>query len=100
MARMDREFFGVWVVLATSFVVGELGSFGSGVAVPSHNRRSSGVRIQSERGSALVLPLQGLTGKGASINRRLEYEARWEDARMTLHDDLLTKGCAFLNLAS
>lgn len=58
--------------------------------------------IQSERGSALVLPLEESKRSGGNVDRRfkerrrgLEYEAEWQDARMTLHDDLLTKGCIF-----
>lgn len=63
-------------------------------------RVESNRSIQSERGSALVLPLVESKRSGANVDRRfsegrrgLEYEAEWQDARMTLHDDLLTKGC-------
>lgn len=55
--------------------------------------RSNGVRILSERGAALVLPLVGSERTDGRRGRALE-----EDARMTLHDDLLTKGCAFQTL--
>lgn len=100
-----REFVGVLVILAV--ILTELSSFGFGVSVDFDNpsgygRRSQQVRIHSEHGSALVLPLEESKQKGAVMDRRfkerrrgLEYEAEWEDARMTLHDDLLTKGCDF-----
>jgi hypothetical protein len=95
MACLNRELLGVLVVVAASFVVGELAS-GAFVEAQA-NPRSNGVRIQTARGSALVLPLEGLKRNGV-VNRRLEYEAQWDDARMTLHDDLLTKGCALKSL--
>lgn len=93
MAGLDCEFSWVLVALAMSFVVAEFGSFGSGAPMEVRNPRASAVEIRSERGSALVLPLEGLRRPGA-VNRRLEYEAQWEEARMALHDDLLTKGFA------
>lgn len=51
-------------------------------------------RVQSVRGSALVLPL---TGFESSPDRHHRGRALGQDARMTLHDDLLTKGCVILN---
>lgn len=46
-------------------------------------------RVQSVRGSALVLPL---TGFEPSADHHYRGRALGQDARMTLHDDLLTKG--------
>ncbi|XP_024381443.1 aspartic proteinase nepenthesin-1 isoform X2 [Physcomitrium patens] len=59
----------------------------------SGSRGSTGVRIESERGSALVLPLTR-SKKNDIVDRRFERRGRKleESARMTLHDDLLTKG--------
>lgn len=102
-----REFFGVLVISAVVF--GELTSFGlaeSENRIGNTGRRSHQVRIQSEPGSALVLPLEESKRNGAGVvdrrfkerRRGLEYEAEWEDARMTLHDDLLTKGCEFRSI--
>jgi len=95
-----RELFGVLVILAVSF--GELASLGFGVSVESESGNGRRLWIHSERGSALVLPLEESKRYGTVMDRRvkerrrgLEYEAEWDDARMTLHDDLLTKGCEF-----
>lgn len=95
-----REIIGVlviWVILVVSF--GELVSLSFGESVSGNGRR---LQIQSERGSALVLPLVELKRNGGDLDRRfkerrrrLAYGAESEEARMTLHDDLLTKGCDF-----
>lgn len=52
---------------------------------------TSGLRVQSEYGSALMLPLSGSKAEHRHHRRRRGRELV-ADARMTLHDDLLTKG--------
>lgn len=71
----------IWRVLVMILVL----SVGFGESALFPNPRNA--RVQSERGSALVLPLVGSHQRGRGL--------REEDARMTLHDDLLTKGCEF-----
>ncbi|XP_024392664.1 protein ASPARTIC PROTEASE IN GUARD CELL 1 isoform X2 [Physcomitrium patens] len=90
----------IWglVGFLTILVVGELGREVIGVSVnPSENENGNGlngVRIQSNCGSALVLPLVESKRHGHVVDRRFERRGRGlvEDARMVLHDDLLTKG--------
>lgn len=96
----------IWglVGFLTILVVGELGREVIGVSVnPSENENGNGlngVRIQSNCGSALVLPLVESKRHGHVVDRRFERRGRGlvEDARMVLHDDLLTKGCELLDI--
>lgn len=86
-----RKWISVFVIFLLSFGFGELGS-----AFP--NPRNGTIRVQSERGTALVLPLMGSEqqhGDHHISGRRRRGRGLGEDARMTLHDDLLTKGCEF-----
>ena len=70
-----------------------LGLLDMSVKVADSLNRSQGLRIESHYGSALVLPLSGLKGN-VPVEQRRNRRGRElvADARMTLHDDLLTKG--------
>ncbi len=82
------------MILVLSVAFG--GSRGAVVAFSnprSNNNGTTITRVQSVRGSALVLPLMESQRRD---DRVVDRRRLGEDARMTLHDDLLTKGFGFL----
>lgn len=83
----------VGVVLCEQLPWPCLGLLDLDVKVADSLNRSQGLRIESRYGSALVLPLSGLKAN-VPVEQGRDRRGRElvTDARMTLHDDLLTKG--------
>ncbi|KAG0617623.1 hypothetical protein M758_4G003500 [Ceratodon purpureus] len=92
----------LFVILVLGSGFGELVRGSAAFQSPGNGEeKSNGFRVLSERGSALVLPLMGSEGRGV-VDRQLALRGRGleEDARVTLHDDLLTQGLAIKLMSS